>query len=194
MAIEWFQPEEPLTPPVIEPGKATVQVTRLPEDAYIVFKELNEESDRGAALLGVAYLDEQLKQLFRAKMLNEKIADELLGAHRPLATFSARIDVGYGLGWLGKSTYEDINLIRKIRNDFAHLHKPMSFSDSNVISKCSALKLPKTVKVTLTARDTFCWTVAFLALHFKDAAKTAARPEPGLDFFSLFESARKTFK
>ena len=41
-------------------------------EGNIFVKQLQEESDRGAALVGVAYLDELLTRLFRSRMLLSK--------------------------------------------------------------------------------------------------------------------------
>jgi len=68
--------------------------------------ELNKESDRGAVLVGVAYLDELLTRLFRKKMLlSKKLSEELLEGFGPLSGLSARTKVAYALGWIGPETY-----------------------------------------------------------------------------------------
>jgi hypothetical protein len=83
------------------------------DEANAFMNQLVGESDRGAALVGIAYLDELLARLFRARMLTEKTSEGLLEGFAPLSTFSSRIDVAYCLGWIGPETYRDLHLLRK---------------------------------------------------------------------------------
>ena len=57
----------------------------------------------------------------------------------PLGSFSARIDLAYALGLIGKKAARDLHLIRKIRNDFAHDPKTIMFDDDRVAKRCSEL-------------------------------------------------------
>jgi DNA-binding MltR family transcriptional regulator len=92
-------------------------------------KELWQETDRGAALVGLAFIDEMLKRLFEAKMLQVKIAKKLLEYPRALSSAAARSDVAYALGWIGARTYGDLTTLRQIRNKFAHAHESVKFDD-----------------------------------------------------------------
>jgi hypothetical protein len=73
------------------------------EEANIFNKQILQESDRGAALIGYAYLEELLKRLFKAKMLDVKLASDkrskdLVEYPNPLSTSSGQADVAYALG------------------------------------------------------------------------------------------------
>jgi len=60
--------------------------------------EFQEESDRAAAVLAAAYLDNLLGKLIAVSMILEyDEVEELLyrGGYAPLGTFSARIDIAY---------------------------------------------------------------------------------------------------
>jgi DNA-binding MltR family transcriptional regulator len=157
------------------------------DEANVFMKQLMEESDRGAALAGIAYLDELLGRLFKAQMLTEKVSEELFGRFGPLSSFSSRIDVAYCLGWIGPETYRDLNLLRKIRNDFAHAHEPVTFSDAAVQSRCSELQIPKGFGYRLKPRDQFLFAASMLALRLefyqRDSKTPAARWDPPVEQF-----------
>ena len=89
----------------------------------VLTNELSRESDRAAALLAAGYLDHLLGELLAVNMVvAQSQVEELLykNGNGPLGTFSARIDLAYCLGLTSDDEYRDLNLVRKIRNDFAH--------------------------------------------------------------------------
>lgn len=102
---------------------------------------LSAESDRGCALTAAAYLDEGLATLLRNRLVQDKgNIDALINRGRPLSTFSARIRIAYAVGLISKDCMSDLNTIRDIRNEFAHLHGPVSFSDQSIAHRCRNLR------------------------------------------------------
>lgn len=88
-------------------------------------KLLNDESDRGLALVGAATIDLCLEALLRGHFVEgSNISDELLGVDRPLATFSSRIKLCYALGLIDRDEYGDLESLRAIRNAAAHTAEP----------------------------------------------------------------------
>jgi hypothetical protein len=82
---------------------------------------LNEESDRGKVLIAAAMLDDLLLKSLQAFLIDGKSASKLInGFNAPLGTFSARIEAAFAMGLLNEIEYRELNLIRKIRNEFAH--------------------------------------------------------------------------
>jgi DNA-binding MltR family transcriptional regulator len=132
-------------------------------------KGLAEESDRGAALLGMAFLDELLKRLFEAKLRDGKISKKLLDYPGALSTASARTDVAYSLGWFGAKTYRDLVTLRKIRNEFAHAHALVKFADADIRTLCTKLKLEEVpIKGPFTLeRAQFMWAVGQIAFRLE---------------------------
>lgn len=105
-------------------------------------KTLNQESDRGCALMAAAYLDERLADLLKSYFVdNNKIINKMFDFNGPFGTFSSRIDSAYALGLLPENVRKDIHLVRKIRNDFAHVSKPITFNDEPIASRCNELYL-----------------------------------------------------
>lgn len=71
----------------------------FPDDFEEFLQEFQHESDRAAAVLGAAYLDTRLEELFRAKFVTgPKFVEELLTGQGGLSTFSARISTAYAVG------------------------------------------------------------------------------------------------
>jgi DNA-binding MltR family transcriptional regulator len=102
-------------------------------------KSLYAESDRACAVLGVALLDWRLEQLFRRRLTS--FHRELLGSSQPIGTLSARIRLARALNWINDDARHDLDLVRSIRNDFAHsFDHTLTFSDSSVADRCMALK------------------------------------------------------
>lgn len=141
------------------------------EDITGFFEEFNRESDRGAAIIGAAMLDERLRQLMGAFLVDDSTkVDQLLeGPLAPLGSFASRIGTSYCLGLISKDEYHDLQIVREIRNVFAHELHGLSFSDARVKDKCTQLHLPKELPPLPGgppgARNPFMGAVALLWLR-----------------------------
>ena len=69
------------------------QLHAFADEANVFQEQVLGESDRGAALIGYAYLEELLKRLFESKMLDRSLAEKLLNHSGALATSSAQADL-----------------------------------------------------------------------------------------------------
>ena len=100
---------------------------------------LRKESDRGKVLISTGFMEEQLKDILLAFMVEGGPATELVtSGNAPLGTFSARIAACYALGLISEREHHDLTLLRRIRNDFAHdIHT--SFDTPSVIDRCKLL-------------------------------------------------------
>ncbi|WP_419656553.1 mannitol operon repressor [Desulfosarcina variabilis str. Montpellier] len=109
-------------------------------------KEINEQSDRGAALIVATWLDEELRAAIKTKFVNSDSNEKkVFEGNGPLSTFSSKIEIGYSLGLLSKQAYSDLTIIRKIRNDFAHSilgenSEAVSFKSKHIRDRCYSLK------------------------------------------------------
>jgi len=103
--------------------------------------ELQRETDRGLALVGAALLDEKLAETLRLFFCEGKAAEALLKeGDAPLGTFSARIELCFALGLIDEFEYQEINLLRKVRNEFAHSKHGTTFQSEKIKSLCANLK------------------------------------------------------
>ena len=86
------------------------------------FQELGTESDRGATILASVWIDNLLERKLRSlfKEGSSAARRNLFELNGPFSSFSSKILAAYSLGWIHSDVFHDINLIRKIRNQFAH--------------------------------------------------------------------------
>ena len=113
----------------------------LCEDAKRFVEDLQNETDRGVALAAAAFLGDILGALLQAVFIDKRnVVDEILN-QGCASSFAARTKLAYCLGLLGTKMYEDLNVIRKIRNEFSHSHHPASFDEPGIRDLCDQLKL-----------------------------------------------------
>lgn len=111
----------------------------------LVDKEIENQSDRSLALLSAAIIDEQLEFILKTFLLEDKhIQKRIFDNNCPLSTLSAKNNMCYYLGLISKHEYNTIDLIRKIRNIFAHEITVITFEDDKKITGlCNSLSIPK---------------------------------------------------
>lgn len=95
-------------------------VTALLDRSKEFMELMKKESDRGCILVAAAILENTLGDLLGITLRQDKTCQELLDPERALGTLSSRIELTYALGLISKDMRDDLNLIRKIRNDAAH--------------------------------------------------------------------------
>jgi DNA-binding MltR family transcriptional regulator len=149
-----------------------------------VFKELDEESDRGTALLGAEFLNAVLEALLRAHLVDDKKKiDSLLRVDGPLGTFSARIKTSYCLGLIGPKMYRDLERIREVRNAFAHCLAGQTFETASIKGRCEALETVRLVRPqTRGGRNCYKIAVTSLYMHIALRALGTQRQKEGEDF------------
>jgi hypothetical protein len=105
---------------------------------------LIKESDRGAVLIAATLIDDLLGQAILAFLVDHKETGRLLdGFNAPLGTFASRILAAFALGLLSEEEYRECEIIRKVRNLFAHnIHT--SFEDQKVKDLCAKVKCAAT--------------------------------------------------
>lgn len=99
-----------------------------------VWRLLKSESVRGSVIVAAAIHDDILKQILSAHLVpcNDK-ADYLFdGPNAPIGTMAARIDLAYRTARISSQLRQSLHIVRKLRNDFAHLSSPIDFDDTSV--------------------------------------------------------------
>ncbi len=107
-----------------------------------IHAQFEKETDRAAAVLVGAMLDEVLASLLRKRLIPPLSKERSLldSPYAPLGTFSARIDAAYQLGLISSYLARDLHLIRKIRNEFAHEAMECAFNDQRIADWVAALE------------------------------------------------------
>jgi hypothetical protein len=139
-------------------------------DAFL--EEFQGESDRAAAVLAGAYLDESLRRILANSVVGDpRLATRLLDGERaPLGAFGARIIACYSFGLISRDEFDDLERVRKIRNDFAHKQHGFSFSVAPASSHASQMKFYLWLKnafptlSTDTPRKIFDFSVVALSM------------------------------
>lgn len=100
----------------------------------------NEGDDRAIVIIGAAFLETILEHiLIEFLPEDEKEVDILLQYDKPLGTYANKVRMIYCLGLMEKIIMEDLKLVGKIRNKFAH-NLSASFEDNDIKSWCMSLK------------------------------------------------------
>jgi DNA-binding MltR family transcriptional regulator len=98
------------------------------------FRSCREESDRATPVLIFSFIENAIKQLFSAELSPDTPGGvaSLFGQSGPLATTNTRIRMLAALGWIFHDTAKNLDVLRKIRNQFAHDPPQSGFLDERV--------------------------------------------------------------
>lgn len=111
------------------------------QEFFPFLDQLNKESPRGSVLIASSFIEEQLRRVILAFLIESSEANKLLeGYYAPLGSFSARASAAFCLGLISSAEYEDCDTIRRIRNEFAHIVSA-SFDDQRIEALCRKLHL-----------------------------------------------------
>ncbi|MGC2744041.1 MAG: hypothetical protein WA672_12685 [Candidatus Angelobacter sp.] len=95
-------------------------------------EELASEGERAAVVLGAARIDVELEKLLRKAMRHSGGgSDNLFDPDRPLGTFSAKIALAHRLNLIDNDIEHALQMLRKVRNDFAHSVSKATLSESH---------------------------------------------------------------
>lgn len=101
----------------------------------------NAETDRGKALVSASVVEEMLAEILRAFLANGAETKRLFDApNAPLSTLSAKALMCRSLRLIDAVEYRDIDLVRKIRNEFAH-SVTCSFKDEKIRDWAQKMKV-----------------------------------------------------
>ena len=110
-------------------------------------EELGEQSDRGVAIVGAAWLEEAISESLESVFpMESKGKERLFRADGPMSTFSAKIDLLHTLGLISELIRSDMHRLREIRNTFSHqithskTNAKLGFHIPEIRDKCHALK------------------------------------------------------
>jgi hypothetical protein len=135
----------PKDPAYIRNFKKFAQGAPTASDLPRLEAELYGSSDRASAVMLGSIVEAALENFLRSKIRPSLNADDirlLFEFSGVLGTFGAKIIAAYAFNWYGPETRHDLDLIRTIRNEFAHSRKSFGFLDTPVAEICTNLKSP----------------------------------------------------
>lgn len=124
------------------PKRVAIEVSHPHLREFVSFlPELNKESDRGMVLIATSFIDELMKRTLLAFFIEGEMSTSLIeGFNAPLGSLATRSAAAVALGLISQAEKRDSDLLRKIRNRFAH-HVHVSFDDDAVKALCNQLTL-----------------------------------------------------
>ena len=119
-----------------------------------IILEISKQTDRGAALIATAYLEERLGGAIKARLVPDTtIEGHFFKGIGPLASLSAKIDMGYLLGVYEQDVRRSLQTVKDIRNAFAHRPEPMDFKTQKIKDLCSNIDISLQTELHFTAPD-----------------------------------------
>ncbi|WP_339192372.1 MltR family transcriptional regulator [Paenibacillus sp. FSL E2-0230] len=132
-----------------------------------------KETDRASAVLSASFLENLLEDYLRKFMITEKMVDNLFNGQGAFATFSSRISTCYALKYIPQNVYRDLDLIRKIRNYFAHNMNDASFDDEEIKNRINSFDFIRAAKFDIdknSNKEKFLMTVGYITLFIMNQA------------------------
>lgn len=104
-------------------------------------EEFEKETDRASVILACAMIESTLETMIKSKLVPSPTAEDNLfdTPYAPVSNFRAKIELAYRIGLISSNLCHDLNIIRHIRNDFAHNIKGCSFEDPVVRNRITEL-------------------------------------------------------
>lgn len=127
-----------------------------------VLDEMQNESDRSAAILLGAELDDTLGQILEKHLLPPRDKKDLGAIGK---TFYARIELTSRLGLVHPLFHRELHLIKDVRNAFAHKKLGITFDDTEVQVITSKLAFPRAGDLVIHAIATTQPEMASLLNH-----------------------------
>lgn len=116
------------------------QQATILKDIFSLVKSLLDESERAVVIIAAARLDADLEALLKHLLIPHPGGnDPLFEGDRMLGNFSAKINMAYRLGAIDNDFEHALQVLRKIRNDFAHQLDSESLSSTRQKSRLAIL-------------------------------------------------------
>lgn len=107
------------------------------------------------AILGASLVEHYLETLLRPRFTrhDDILWGDIIGDDGPIGTFSKKITMGYALGIYDAYIEHDLNVVRIVRNAFAHDRHVIDFNNDLIVEELRKILLPtkgnKSVKLSL---------------------------------------------
>ena len=106
-----------------------------PEEYQVAWETVRKDGSRGSVILAATLVEDSLRALLVSRMalgVEKDGPKDLFGPMKPLSGFSAKIRMGFALKLYGEHTFHDLELLRELRNLFAHGKVAIDFNTPGV--------------------------------------------------------------
>jgi len=136
-------------------------------------EEFHAGSDRVTAIMGTAMVEEALRRAIASALHDDRETSALFHEEgSPFGSFRARIMAGRALGLYDQKTADDLNIVRDVRNQFAHALLKLDFANEHIVNACADLSdrrqwdLPeRAIGETRLKFENTCLSLAFLLMR-----------------------------
>ena len=125
-------------------------------DLPAILDEIRDTSDRTAAIVLASLVERTVEQSITQALprRDDKTIEKLQARDGPLGNFYAKNHLGFALGIYDEVTRDNLEIIRKIRNAFAHTVLKITFETEQIIDEVKKLKFDA-VEVSTTKLGEF---------------------------------------
>jgi hypothetical protein len=114
------------------------------EALFKIMQELNDGTDRAAAIVGGSLVEIALQNALEAQMhRDKKLTDELFRPTGAFGAFATKISLGFLVGIYGNAGRTELSIIKDIRNAFAHRLDIEGFGTQTISDKVKNLTFGK---------------------------------------------------
>lgn len=170
----------------------------LPEAVHFL-EELGGESDRAVIILASSMLDDLLANAIALASPMDILVEDMEEVFRPggpLGSFSARIEIASLFGVIERETYEQLSLLREMRNACAHTKHHIGFQDPALANVAMNLfKSPVARQVAKkNLKASFQLEISFLILVLTLGSRAAAIEERNEALGELVRNAQASLR
>ena len=160
------------------------------QDFMTILGEMDSPNNRAAAIVAAAFTENNLALAIAARfrILKDDEQKHIFENRGVLSDFANKIDMGFALGIYAVQVRDDLDNIRRIRNDFAHHLEVRDFDHVKIAAMCERLNAPKYLDHAKslgppkqrTRKEMYLNTAAHLAARFDLELKKPLRPPSGV--------------
>ncbi|SOE59126.1 Mannitol repressor [Burkholderia sp. YR290] len=174
---------------------STSEIERAWQCRFI--EEVERESERGAVLTIVSFIDELLIRLLKSAFPNkthaEKLFQEMDGC---LSTIMYRTNIALALSLLRQKEFDAIKILARIRNEFAHKWDGTAFDDPTISKLITKFPAEYFIGITGSNKAKFNRIASEVVQQLLERANYAHElyktiPSQYRDYFDLSEEERR---
>jgi hypothetical protein len=113
-------------------------VNVLAIDLLATISDLAKQAQSGKALIYAGIVEDWLQKLLIHHMrpLSNTMLQRLFEGYGPVSSFSGRADIAFAFDLISEEVFQDLRIIKDIRNQFAHTVDPVHFDSKEIVESC----------------------------------------------------------